>query len=124
MPTRNVEYHALPAASLANQRSIKIVRYGKSKGGKKAYIQAGLHADKAPGFLVMHHLIERLDATDSNNLINGEVVIVPVANPIGIDQWPAIDKSLLPALSMCSQISKRRRCKSKFLGRINSLYFQ
>ena len=87
MTTRSEEFHTFPASILANQRGIKIIRYGNRDGGKKAYIQAGLHANEAPGFLVMHYLVDRLDAADSNNLINGEIVIVPLANPIGIDQW-------------------------------------
>ena len=53
----------------------------------KAYIQAGLHADEAPGYLVLHHLTRLLDQAGSQGIINGEIVVVPAANPIGLSQW-------------------------------------
>lgn len=87
MTTRIIEDHALSAASMANNRNLKVIRYGNRTSGRKVYIQAGLHADEAPGFLVMHHLIEWLDTADQNDAITGEIVLVPVANPIGADQW-------------------------------------
>ena len=64
-----------------------IIRYGKCANGKKAYIQAGLHADEPPGLLVMHHLMDELDQLDEEDRIDGEIVLVPVANPVGISQW-------------------------------------
>lgn len=64
-----------------------MIRYGDPSAGNKAYIQAGLHADEAPGLLVMHHLVDLLDQADSANNIRGRVTLVPVANPIGISQW-------------------------------------
>ncbi len=87
MATRATETYRLPAASMANTRSLKILRYGARADGPKAYIQAGLHADEAPGFLVMHHLIRALDRIDARGDISGEIVLVPVANPIGVSQW-------------------------------------
>ena len=88
MPTRAVEAYRLPASSMANTRTLQIIRYGpKGGGGKKAYIQAGLHADEAPGYLVMHHLITELDRIDAKGGVQGEVVLVPAANPIGVAQW-------------------------------------
>lgn len=54
---------------------------------KKAYIQAGLHADEAPGYMVMNYLIELLDIADSEDKIRGEIICVPAANPIGLNQW-------------------------------------
>jgi hypothetical protein len=35
----------------------------------------------------MHHLINRLDEADAAGNINGQILIVPVANPIGLGQW-------------------------------------
>ncbi len=89
MTTRTVETYCLPAASMANARALKILHYGAGNGGPKAYIQAGLHADEAPGYLVMHHLIAALDRIDEQGGFRGEVVLVPVANPIGVSQWRA-----------------------------------
>lgn len=71
----------LPSSSPGTQRSLLVHRFGPT-GGKKAYLQASLHADELPGILVLHHLLALLkDAT-----LLGEVVVVPYANPIGLSQ--------------------------------------
>jgi len=77
------EIIALPSASPGTEKSLKVIRYGSTGSGIKVYIQAGLHADEAPGFLVAHHLEKLFDDAD----ISGEIVLVPVANPIGLGQW-------------------------------------
>ena len=87
MGTKSVIQYTLPAASLGNSRSLKAIHYGDQKAGRKAYLQAGLHADEAPGFVVMHHLIELFDRADAEGKIKGHIVLVPVANPIGVSQW-------------------------------------
>ena len=35
----------------------------------------------------MHHLMDELDQLDEAGRIDGEIVLVPVANPVGISQW-------------------------------------
>jgi len=85
--TKTVEKKTLPAVSMGNKRTLTVIRYGKGSVGKKAYVQAGLHADEAPGYLVMHHLINLLDAADAAETIQGEILLTPVANPIGAGQW-------------------------------------
>jgi len=87
MPTRRIIDWPLPAASLGNDRRLRIIHYGRGPGSRKAYIQAGLHADEAPGYLVMHHLMAALDRLDGEDALQGEIVLVPVANPIGVGQW-------------------------------------
>ncbi len=87
MITKTIKQYTLPNASLGNARSLKIIHYGDQSADRKAYVQAGLHADEAPGFVVMHHLIDLLDQADAENKIEGHVVLVPVANPIGVSQW-------------------------------------
>ena len=87
MPTHTVASFTLPGASMGNTRTLAIHRYGDRSTPVKAYLQAGLHADEAPGFLVMHHLMDRLDRLDTENAITGDIVLVPVANPIGVSQW-------------------------------------
>lgn len=99
------------------QTSIRMIRYGSSGARPKAYIQAALHADEAPGTLVAHHLLKQLDAADARGEITGQVVVVPAANPLGLAQfvngdhlgrydiasgrnfnrgWPALADDLLP----------------------------
>ena len=54
---------------------------------KTAYIQACLHADETPAMAATHHLLQRLEEADSKGLIKGEIIVVPYANPIGLDQF-------------------------------------
>ncbi|AIR87827.1 succinylglutamate desuccinylase/aspartoacylase family protein [Pseudomonas cremoricolorata] len=56
------------------------------RGSRKTYIQASLHADELPGMLVAWHLKQRLQSLESAGRLLGEVVLVPVANPIGLEQ--------------------------------------
>jgi predicted deacylase len=87
MGTKTIKQHAIPASSMGNARTLTVIRYGDPQAANKVYIQAGLHADEAPGLLVMHHLIHLLDEVDAAGKIGGQIVLVPVANPIGIGQW-------------------------------------
>jgi predicted deacylase len=73
----------LPSTSPGTSRSLSIIRYGTPGSGPKVYVQAGLHADEAPGFLVAYHLEQLFDHAE----IKGEIILVPVANPIGLSQW-------------------------------------
>ena len=87
MSTRIVKKYTLPDSSPGNSRTLTAIYYGDHSKPNKAYIQAGLHANEAPGLMAMHHLIEKLDAADKADQINGQIILVPVANPIGISQW-------------------------------------
>lgn len=75
----------LPAASVGNEAHIHLHRFG-SKGGKKVYIQAGLHADEYPGPLGAQHLLRHLQQLDQQGAINAEILLVPFANPVGLRQ--------------------------------------
>ena len=78
--------HILPSATPGTARMIKAHHFGKVGARPKIYLQAGLHADEWPGFLVLNKLIKRLIKADDAGLIQGEITIVPVANPIGLAQ--------------------------------------
>ncbi|NEX59554.1 succinylglutamate desuccinylase/aspartoacylase family protein [Noviherbaspirillum galbum] len=80
-----IQHHPLPSASLGTHREIASFHYGPA-GGRKAYLQASLHADELPGMLVAHHLRARLKQLEDDGALLGEVVIVPLANPIGVAQ--------------------------------------
>jgi predicted deacylase len=107
MGTKSIKQYSLPAASLGNSRSLKTIHYGDQTAGRKAYIQAGLHADEAPGFVVMHHLIDLFDRADAENKIEGHIVLVPVANPIGVSQWR--DEALHGRFDFFNNINFNRR---------------
>ena len=81
-------HHTLASTYLGTQRDIVSFHYGDSAGGgkEKIYIQASLHADELPGMLVAHHLRLRLAALEAAGKLNGEIVVVPIANPLGLSQ--------------------------------------
>ena len=82
----HIRHHPLAGSPLGTRREIVSVHCGPQGTGRKVYVQAALHADELPGMLVAHHLRQRLLALDAAGRLRGEVVIVPVANPIGIGQ--------------------------------------
>ena len=81
-----IKKHALATSALGTHRELVSFHYGTPGAGQKIYIQASLHADELPGMLVAHHLRGRIEALEVADKLNGEIVIVPVANPIGMAQ--------------------------------------
>ncbi|KFE44717.1 succinylglutamate desuccinylase/aspartoacylase family protein [Pseudomonas congelans] len=67
-------------------RQIHSFHYGPRNGSGKVYIQASLHADELPGMLVAWYLKQRLAELENAGRLLGEIVVVPVANPIGLEQ--------------------------------------
>ncbi len=66
-------------------RQIDSFHFGP-EGGGKIYIQASLHADELPGMLLAWHLKQRLGELEKQDRLRSEIVLVPVANPIGLAQ--------------------------------------
>ena len=79
-------FHPLLSPALGTQRTLTSFHFGTPGAGEKAYVQASLHADELPGMLVAHHLRGLLEAAEARGEIAGEVVLVPLANPIGLNQ--------------------------------------
>lgn len=79
--------HALTAATPGTNLHLVSLHFGQPGSGPKVYIQGSLHADEVPGMLVAHHLRQRLAAAEAAGRLRGEVVLVPMANPIGAAQW-------------------------------------
>lgn len=65
---------------------ITVFRFGVPGLRPKAYLQAGLHADEFPGMLVLRHLAAELAARDAAGQVQGEIIVVPQANPLGLAQ--------------------------------------
>ena len=78
--------HPLLSTYVGTEREIVSFHYGDANSGQKIYIQASLHADELPGMLVAHHLRARFAALEAAGKIAGEIVVVPVANPLGLAQ--------------------------------------
>ena len=77
---------ALPRTHAGTDRFVNVHRFGTPNARPKVYIQAGLHADEMPSVLVAHYLCRRLNTLHTKGRIAGEVVLLPLANPIGLDQ--------------------------------------
>ncbi len=78
--------HSLLSPSLGSHKTLTSFHFGAPGRGPKVYIQASLHAEELPGMLVAHHLRALLEAADAAGDVLGEVVLVPVSNPIGLAQ--------------------------------------
>jgi len=83
--TMQTHNHPLISPTLGTARSLTSFHYGPT-GGQKVYIQSSLHADELPGMLVSFMLRRKLEALEAAGKLRGEVVVVPVANPIGLNQ--------------------------------------
>jgi len=79
-------HHLLAPATPGAHCELVSLHFGIPGARPKVALQAALHADEIPGLLVAHHLRERLRALQAAGRITGEVVLVPVANPIGLGQ--------------------------------------
>ncbi|MCB6184829.1 succinylglutamate desuccinylase/aspartoacylase family protein [Leeia sp. TBRC 13508] len=78
--------HALISPALGTQREVISYHFGNEGQGKKVYIQSSLHADELPGMLTAWQLRQQLTALEAEGKLIGEVVLVPVCNPIGLNQ--------------------------------------
>ncbi|WP_166365131.1 succinylglutamate desuccinylase/aspartoacylase domain-containing protein [Pseudomonas akapageensis] len=87
MQTQN---HPLLSPSCGTHRHVTSFHFGTAAatGGwpGKVYIQSGLHAGEIPGMLVSHHLKAMLTEAEAQGRLRGEVVLVPLCNPIGVSQ--------------------------------------
>jgi uncharacterized protein len=79
--------HPLAPSTPGTAQALVSLHYGSPGPAGKAVVQASLHADEVPGMLVAHHLRARLAALEAAGRLNGEVVLVPAANPAGLHQW-------------------------------------
>lgn len=81
------DIYAIPLLQLASgdRLSLQVYRFVGAKSGKKAYIQANLHGAEIAGNAVIHQLIEFFQTLQNTELI-GEVWLVPVCNPLGVNQ--------------------------------------
>ena len=78
--------HPLISPSLGVNKTVTSLHFGTPGARPKVYIQASLHAEELPGMLVAHHLRALLEQADHKGDVIGEVILVPVANPIGLAQ--------------------------------------
>ncbi|WP_342617466.1 succinylglutamate desuccinylase/aspartoacylase family protein [Rhodoferax sp. GW822-FHT02A01] len=78
--------HALLSPSLGSRKTLTSFHFGTPGASPKIYIQASLHAEELPGMLAAYHLRPMLEAAEAAGQIAGEIILVPVSNPIGLSQ--------------------------------------
>jgi uncharacterized protein len=83
MQTEHIE---LIAPAPGQSCRLQVLRFGSSSAGRKAYIQAALHADEVPAMLTALRLKTLLQSAEDAGQLVGEVVLVPYANPLGLTQ--------------------------------------
>ena len=83
-----MEIHCTPlvSPSLGTTRELVSYHYGPAHAARRIVIQSSVHADETPGMLVSWVLKRRLADLESRGLLRARVVVVPVANPIGLNQ--------------------------------------
>jgi predicted deacylase len=79
-------HHRLETDTPGTIREIVSHRFGKAGARPLVYMQAALHAGEIPGMLLLRHLLPLLERFEAAGRIQGEIIIVPVANPIGLSQ--------------------------------------
>ena len=79
-----VETIPLMSPGPGTERHLVVHRFGKPGARPKLYFQAALHADELPGSLVLNRMLSWLKEADERGGLNGEFVIVPLANPVGL----------------------------------------
>ena len=80
------EMLSIPGLAPGTTHTVPVHRFGVLGARPKVYVQAGLHADEVPGMLAAQHLLRLLRVQAQAGRIRGEVVVVPLANPIGLGQ--------------------------------------
>ena len=78
--------YTIPAGSPGTSHSLTVHRFGKSGARPCVYIQAALHADEIPGMICAQALRRELIAIEAAGDLKGEIVLAPVANPLGLGQ--------------------------------------
>ena len=76
----------LVSTTLGTNRELVSFHFGTPGAGEKVYVQASLHADETPAMLTAWQLKQRLSKLEADGRVRGEVVLVPVANPVGLSQ--------------------------------------
>lgn len=77
---------AIPGPSIGTTHELILFRFGSSGARPNVYIQAALHADEIPGMACAVALRRSLERLEQAGAVRGEIVLVPVANPIGLAQ--------------------------------------
>jgi hypothetical protein len=81
-----LERTIIPADASGAQYELAMLRFGAAGARPLVYVQAALHADEIPGMACAAALRRRLEELEAAGAIRGEIVLAPVANPVGLAQ--------------------------------------
>jgi uncharacterized protein len=84
IPMRHI---GLGASASGGMRSLLVHEFGPLDATLKIHMQAGLHADEAPGSVVLYKLADRLAELQVQGKIQARISLLPAANPIGASQY-------------------------------------
>ena len=74
----------IPNDSPGVELTLNGYRFGGAGETPKIFLQAGTHADEQPGMLVLHHLLDLLEAAESEGRLKAQFVVFPMVNPVGM----------------------------------------
>jgi hypothetical protein len=85
-----IEIIGLPGDVPGNSFELRVLRFaGRDEKAATAYLQSSLHGSELPGQAALHFLIPMLEKAGKEGRIEGNITVVPQANPIGSAQWLA-----------------------------------
>ncbi|WP_322012884.1 succinylglutamate desuccinylase/aspartoacylase family protein [Paraburkholderia sp. J12] len=76
----------LLSATPGTTREVVSYHFGPAEAAQKIYIQAALHADETPAMLTAVLLRQKLAELEARGALAARIVLVPMANPIGLGQ--------------------------------------
>jgi uncharacterized protein len=76
----------LTGATPGVRHELTVLRFGAPGACPQVFIQAALHADEVPALLVAQRLRTMFAALEAQGALQGEIVLVPFANPLGLAQ--------------------------------------
>jgi predicted deacylase len=82
----NTQSIPLVSPAIGTHRELVAFHFGPAGSEQKIFIQASLHADETPAMLAAVLLKRRLLELEANHALAARIVLVPVANPIGLAQ--------------------------------------
>jgi predicted deacylase len=77
----------LLSPAIGTHRELVSFHFGPTDSGQKIYVQSTLHADETPAMLTSVLLNRRLRELEAQGALAAEIVVVPVANPVGLGQY-------------------------------------
>ena len=64
--------------------SVPVYQCGPIDNVPHIYLQAAMHADEHPGTMVLHHLLDKLEAAEKAGYLRARFTILPIVNPLGL----------------------------------------